>query len=302
MHLNIDYSKELDIISIGECMVEFFPVDNMDENFRMSFGGDTLNVIAAASKLGTRTGYITKLGNDVFGDYLLSNFINLNIDVSNIKRDDNQTGLYFILNQQGKNQFLYYRKNSSASTLQYEDIATSYLKRSKILHTSGITQAISPSCRQVVKKVFANAKKLGAVTSYDPNLRLKLCSLSDARNNLTEILDHTDIMFLKVPYESSQLLGIDSEENICKYLHSKGVEIIILKVPDKDCLISYEGRIETIRTSSIDKATDTSGAGDALAGAFLAGICNEIPYTDALRTAVKFARESVKKQGTIISF
>jgi len=300
--LNLHLNRQFDIISIGECMVELCRTQG-ENHFKMSFGGDTLNVIVAASRLGGKTGYITKVGNDMFGDYLLECFKKENIDIACIKQCSAPTGIYFIINAPDRgHKFIYYRKNSSASFLKYQDIDINYLKKAKIIHTSGITQAISKSCQQLVKKILKTVKKYDCIISYDTNLRLNLCDIEEAKQNFNEILEYIDIIFLNFPYESENLLELKNPQEIFKYLHLKGIKIVILKTGKDGCIISYNQQQNKIHGNKDIKVIDTSGAGDAFAGAFLYALCNKlIPYNCA-EFANKIAQMTISKHGTVNSY
>jgi len=263
----------LDIVSLGECMIELFSEKSMAEAgyFEKSFAGDTLNVIAAASKLGSKVGYITKIGGDPFGDYLLESWKALSIDTSHVLVDPSGfNGLYFIiLKPECEREFIYYRKNSAPSTIKPEDLHPEYIKNAKIFHTSGISQAISDSSKETVKTALEIAKGARVKTSFDPNFRQKLWSTEKAKKALKDVIEFIDIIFPSAPQETEKLLGISSPKDVIKAFWDFGVEIVCVKTGCLGAVIGYDGDIRKVSQKLKVDAKDTTGTGDAFCGAFL---------------------------------
>src|SRR3972149_3705804 len=122
----------LDLVSLGECMVEFSGQGTLAEStrFAKSYGGDALNCLVAAARLGSRTGFITRVGADPFKDYLLGEWGREGIDLSQVKVIDGYNGIYFIsLQQLGQREFFYYRQGSAASRLTPTDVKEDFISR-----------------------------------------------------------------------------------------------------------------------------------------------------------------------------
>ena len=92
-----------------------------------------------------------------------------------------QTGMMFREMVAGKLAVHYYRKHSAASHMQPEDLDLDYIKGCKMLHVTGITPALSDSCRSTILAAVTAAKEAGVTVSFDPNLRLKLWTIEEAR-------------------------------------------------------------------------------------------------------------------------
>jgi 2-dehydro-3-deoxygluconokinase len=263
----------LDIVSLGECMIELCSEKSIDETgyFEKSFAGDTLNVIAAASKLGSKVGYITKIGGDPFGEYLLESWKDLSIDTSHVIVDPSGfNGLYFIiLKPECERDFIYYRHGSAPSTIKPEDLRPEYIKSAKIFHSSGISQAISGSSRDTVKTALEIAKDAGIKTSFDPNFRQKLWSAEKAKEALKDVIEFIDIIFPSAPQETEKLLGISSPEGVIKKFWDFGVEIVCVKTGCKGAVIGHKGEIRKVSQNLKVEVKDTTGTGDAFCGAFL---------------------------------
>ena len=145
-----------EIVSLGECMIELFSEQPMEEadTFRRSLAGDSLNILVAASRLGTTTGYITRLGDDPFTGYLLNAWRNEGIDVSQVTKVAGFNAVHFVaLLPGGDREFVYYRKGSAPSTIEPSDLDAGYLGSARVFHASGIAQAISESARSTVRQL-----------------------------------------------------------------------------------------------------------------------------------------------------
>src|SRR5690606_18620060 len=140
----------IDVLSLGEAMVELSarePVSLREaRTFDLGWGGDTSNVAVAVSRLGGSAGYVTKVGDDAFGASLRDLWDREGVDVRYVTVDGSRpTGVYFLSRQvAGPHAFTYYRSGSAASSLRPEDLADDLLRGVRVLHTSGITQAIGP--------------------------------------------------------------------------------------------------------------------------------------------------------------
>ena len=109
-----------DIISLGECMVELFSEEPIARagSFRKAVGGDALNTLVAAARLGASTGFVTRVGDDPFAPFLLESWRAEGIDVSHARFVEGFNAVYFIsLLPGGEREFTYYRSGSAASTM-----------------------------------------------------------------------------------------------------------------------------------------------------------------------------------------
>ena len=292
-----------DIVSIGECMVEFFWDGPMARarSFTRAFGGDTLNLLVAAARLGCRCAYITRVGDDPFAPDLVEAFQREGIDTTHAPVVDGFNGIYFIsLLEGGEREFTYYRAGSAASRLGPDDIDAGRVASAKIVHSSGITQALSPSCRAAVKRAFETARQAGVMTSFDPNLRLKLCNLEQARAALTEVLPLADVI-LPSAVEMQQLIGIEDPEQAASYFHDRGVKIVAIKLGKQGCLVSDGRSITRVPAHRPPMTVDSTGAGDAFAGGFLAGLCRGDSPANAASIGVVVAGLKLRGRGAVAS-
>jgi 2-dehydro-3-deoxygluconokinase len=270
----------MDVVSFGESLVVFNPDTpgplRQVNGFRKSLGGAESNVLIALARLGQKAGWFSKLGDDEFGRFILNSVRAEGVDVSQVKMLENEsTGLMFKENYQGFNpNVLYYRKNSAASTLSVDDVDEDYLKQAKILHITGITPALSSSACEAVFKAVKVAKANGVLVSFDPNLRLKLWSLEDAKRKILELAHYADIIMPGID-EAELLLGMKDVEDIADYFSGLGSKIVAIKLGSQGCYLRQKSEALFVPGFKVENVIDTVGAGDGFAAGLLAGVLRQ---------------------------
>ncbi|MDC0035645.1 sugar kinase [Chloroflexi bacterium] len=266
-----------DLISIGECMIELFSEEPMEssEVFQRSLAGDTFNVLVAAGRMGTSTGYITLLGDDPFQTYLQTCFEKEKIDISQVKIIPGFNAAHFVAtNPDGDREFIYYRTDSAPTHLTPDHIDENYLLSAKILHCSGIAQAISESSRNTVLEAARKAHENKKMVSYDPNYRHQLWDFETAREAMKELMPFVDIFMPSIPADSQALFGTNDTNQVIKEAINMGVEIVVVTKGHMGSSIYASGEKFDLDPYQTRKVIDTTGAGDAFNGAFLHGIMN----------------------------
>jgi len=271
----------MDVVTFGESMVLFSPDSTGPlryvQNFNKSIAGAESNVAIALARLGHKVGWFSKLGNDEFGRYIQSIIRGEGVDVSNVILDaEKSTGILF------KERFMhsnpnvyYYRRDSAASTLKPEEIDGAYIKSAKILHITGITPALSKSCRETVFKAIEIAKQNNVLVSFDPNIRLKLWSAKEAVPVLLEIAKKADIIFPGIE-EGEMLLGLNTPEDISRKFMDMGCSLVAVKLGEKGCYICNKEEAHYVNGYTIENPQDTVGAGDGFAAGFLSGLIGKL--------------------------
>lgn len=299
-----DRPAELDIISIGECMIEMFcegPLATTD-TYTRTFAGDTMNMLVAASRLGAKTGYVTHVGNDPFQDFLTEAWRSEGIDLRCATPLDRPNGLYFIsILPGGEREFTYYRAGSAASFLEPADIDPDYIGSAKVVYASGITQAISQSSRAAVLEAFRIARENNVVTAFDTNLRLGLWSLDDAREALDEIIPHVDILLPSAPEESEALFGTDDARVVIGSARERGVRMVAVKCGVDGAVLGLDDGIHEIPAYVQGQVADTSGAGDVFNGGLLYGLTHGMNAVEASRLGTVMAGLKVRGRGATYS-
>jgi len=260
-----------DLVALGEPLLEFNQTRAGEELYLQGFGGDTSNCVIAASRLGASTAYVTRLGDDAFGRKFLGLWKRENVDSSGVGTDsDAPTGIYFVTHGDRGHEFSYLRAGSAASRMRPADMPLDLIRDAKVLHVSGISQAISASACASVFAALDAAGEAGARISYDSNLRLKLWPLARARAVIVATLPLCD-WFLPSLDEAALLSGASEASAILDWCHASGAPLIALKMGADGVWLSSEKGRERIPGHRVD-AIDATGAGDCFDGAFAARI------------------------------
>ncbi len=291
-----------DLISIGECMVELFSEDQMEEadTFTRSLAGDSFNICVAAQRLGTSAGYITRLGDDLFAAYLLNTWKSQGIDTSQVRTVEGFNAVHFVaLLPDGNREFVYYRSGSAPTTLRPEDLDADYIGSAKVLHCSGVAQAISESARATVLRAAQIAKERGLKVSYDPNYRHQLWGPDDMREAAAELLPFVDYFLPNTPDDSQALIGSDDPYRMIEHYRDLGAPVVAVTRGEDGAVIGSEDGIVEIPAYSPGGPIDTTGAGDAFNGGFIHGLLNGMSIADAGRLGTITAGLKLRGRGAL---
>ncbi len=296
-------TESLDIICIGESLIELSTDERLvfAQTLNKYYGGDAIVTAVAASRLGSRVGFITRVGNDAFKDFLLDSWAAENIEINYVRLVEGYNGLYIVSRQSdGKKELAFYRKKSAATMLSIDDIQEDYIERASIVYSTGITQSLSQSARDAVNKAFFVAKCKQTLTAYDPNFRSGLWSETEAREAFEEVVDNVDILLLNSKHDGEKLFQQNSPDKLIKTYWDMGVSIVAVKMGDQGSVIGYKGEISHI-PSCIGDIVDTTGAGDAYNGGFLHGISAGYTPFEAAKLACIVAAKQIRGLGAIKS-
>jgi 2-dehydro-3-deoxygluconokinase len=257
-----------EIISLGEPLFELNQPRG-EEIYRPGHGGDTSNCAIAAARQGARVGYITAIGADQFGESFMRLWAEEGIDTSSVKKSPvAHTGIYFITHGPDGHVFSYLRVGSAAARMTPDDIPADYLKGARILHTSGISLAISSSAADTVFTAMRIARGAGVDVSLDTNLRLRLWPLDRARAIVHAAAGLTDLLRPSID-DARQLTGLTDPDKIVDFYLGLGPKVVALTLGEDGALIATAGKRERI-PSPRAKLVDATGAGDMFHGAYLA--------------------------------
>jgi 2-dehydro-3-deoxygluconokinase len=258
-----------DIIAIGEPLGEFNQTRAGELNYRFGHGGDTSNAIIAAARSGARTGYVTAVGDDSFGQSFLDLWRREGVDVSGVKVDPAaHTGVYFVTHGSDGHEFSYLRAGSAASRMGPADVPAAMIAKAGILHVSGISQAISASAADMVFEAIRVAKAAGVTVCYDTNLRLRLWPLARARAVTNAAMAMADIALPGLD-DARQLTGLSDPDAIADFYLGRGSSIVAMTLGKDGALVVTRNDRRRVPSIKVD-AVDATGAGDCFDGAFLA--------------------------------
>ncbi|NBK23395.1 MAG: sugar kinase [Spirochaetia bacterium] len=272
------------VVTIGESLVAFIPNAHTKLRYVQQFSkvvvGAESNVAVGLAKLGIESSWVSKVGNDEFGQFIIRELRAEGVDTSQVKlSNDNPTAIMFKqFSANLDSSVFYYRNGSAASTLALADIDLEYLRQAKLLHLSGITPALSDSCKQTVIELFRFAKQEGILISFDPNIRRKLWSEEEAKKTLKPLLLASDIALLGED-EGELLLGTSDAQQISKLLLASGVRSVGVKQGSRGSSVADASGFYQIDPYPV-KVVDTIGAGDAFNAGFLTGFLEGKPIKE----------------------
>lgn len=262
--------KDLDLVALGEPLMEFAAIERDGERLYLpGFGGDTSNVAIAAARQGAKTAYVTALGADAFGRGFLELWDAEGVDRSSVTvREGGRTGIYFISYGADGHEFSYFRAGSAASLVGPADVPLDLVAKARVLHVSGISQAISESAADAVFAAIRHARAHGTKVSYDTNLRLPLWPLDRARAVIHAAIAGADVARPGLD-DARKLTGLGTPDEVVDFYLGLGCGIVALTLGKDGTLVATADERRTIPSCRVD-AVDATGAGDAFGGAFLA--------------------------------
>lgn len=295
--------EHLDIICIGESLVELSADKSISQAdfFNKYYGGDSITTAVTAAILGSKTGYITRIGNDYFKDFLLDSWQSAGIDISSVKLIDGTNGLYFIsIKENNEKEFTYYRKKTAGTYLSIDDIDPDYIGAAKIVYSPGTTQSLSVTAKDAVKKAFEIAKEKSIKVAYDPNVNRKLWRTDEASAAFEEVVEYVDILLLNSEHDAEPLIGTNSPDKTIKYYWDRGISHVIVKSGGKGTYVGYNGDISFVPAISTT-LVDATCAGDAFNGAYLHGIVSGYSPVESAKLGTIVAAYQVQGIGAIKS-
>ncbi len=255
-------------------------------DFERKVGGAELNLAIGCARLGLRTGWISRLGNDEFGKYIYNFARGEGIDVTHVELlDGYPTSVNFKeIREDGTGSTFYYRMNSPMLTMTADHLPEEEIKRARILHLTGVFSAISRHDMSVIYRAIEIAKNNGVLVAFDPNIRLKLWSKEEARQCLGPLLPSVDIM-LTGQDEAELLLGVSDPDDIIRSFAEMGIRRIAIKRGAEGSIGYDNGQRISKPALPPNAIVDTVGAGDGFDAGFLLGVVKGWPLDKVMTFA-----------------
>ncbi|MDR1400615.1 MAG: carbohydrate kinase [Treponema sp.] len=261
-----------DVTAIGELLIDFTPSGTNEQGialFGRNPGGAPANVLAMINKLGGKTAFIGKVGDDEFGRFLEKTLVNAGIDTEGLLKDAAYlTTLAFVhLSETGDRSFSFYRKNGADLMLVWDEINQRLIDDAKIFHFGSVSLSGQP-CRDTLHAAVRYAAVQGKIISYDPNYRSLLWpDEAEARTEISKLISAADI--LKVSEEEMTLLTNETNwKKGAARLAEEGPAIVLVSRGAKGAYFRCAAG-SGCRPAYDVKTVDTTGAGDSFLGAVL---------------------------------
>lgn len=266
------------VILVGEPMALFIAEEKgkLDTvtTFKRSAAGAEMNVAIGLKRLEHEVCYITKLGKDPFGKYMIDFLNKEGIDTSKICFDDHFPTAFQLKEKTDERdpEVAYYRNGSAASNIRVDDVDQIDMKGFDHFHLTGIFPAISESSRATLLYLIEKAKNSGLSTSFDPNLRPSLWKNKDQMvEMINKIAVRCDTVLPGIN-EGRILTDYENEKDIADFYLAKGVKNIVIKMGPQGAYVKTQTEEAYIKGYHVNRIVDTVGAGDGFAVGFLSGL------------------------------
>jgi 2-dehydro-3-deoxygluconokinase len=275
-----------DLVGLGECMVELWSDGPLEEavTLRRGYGGDVLNSLVMASRLGARSAFVSRVGDDPFAAGLLAAWQAEGVDTSASPIVPGINGVYFIsVGAGGERSFTYRRSGSAASFLSPDDVDRSPVDRAAAVLLSGITQALSPSAEAATLRAAERARAVGALVAFDPNYRSALWAERGRREGrdgrelaaaaAAALLPLTSLALPSAPADAA-VVGLDDADptTLARAFTERGAEAVALKLGAQGSFVWRGDHGDHVAPAPVAEARDTTGAGDAWNAALLVAL------------------------------
>ncbi len=280
----------------GEAMIEFAPAAG--GTYLRGVAGDTLNTAVYLRRGGLQVQYLSAVGDDVFSAAIIDLLREEGIDHSTVAVfPGRQPGLYVIHNDAtGERSFSYWRDQSPARERFDRPV---HLKDIDAFYFSGITLAICRSGLENLRHLLEDLRRRHCKIVFDPNFRPSLWDdVNQAREHYRAILPLCDTVLPTLEDETA-LWGLDSVDSCYDFYRDLGVGELVIKTPGLQAIGFLHDESCPIQATPVE-VVDTTGAGDAFAGGYLAARLQGQGLGEAIVAGQTLAARVVRHRGAII--
>lgn len=294
-----------EVVTFGETMVIFDPSFDGPlryvHQFQKGFGGAESNVAIGVTRLGHTAGWISQVGRDELGTYLINVIRSEGVDVSRVtKTDEGPTGLYLKERVRGDaTNVYYYRAGSAASHMHKNLIDWEYVKQAKILHVSGITPFLSESCLELTMEMVRFAKENDIYVVFDPNLRMKIIKKFPDHIAVLKRLAGMADLFLPGLDEARYLFGDKSAEELLDLCLQEGADSVVIKDGAHGSYYASDMERGFTESHQVEKIVDPIGAGDGFAAGVITGLLEDLSLREAVGRGAAIGAMMVTVKGDI---
>lgn len=267
-------SKKYDVVALGELLIDFTENGTSSQGnpiLEANPGGAPCNVLAMLNKAGHTTGFVGKVGNDMFGTQLENALVEVGISTEGLVKDDKiHTTLAFVHTfEDGDRDFSFYRNPGADMMLSADEINQEMIKDCKIFHYGSLSMT-SDVCLEATKKGIEMAKEAGAIISFDPNLREPLWdSLDNAKEKIAFGMSKCNVLKIS-DNEIQWFTGKEDFEEGIEVLKSQYDFDLILLSLGRDGSMAFSKSSKAIVKPFLQENTiETTGAGDTFCGSVL---------------------------------
>jgi 2-dehydro-3-deoxygluconokinase len=289
--------RPCDALCLGETMVLVTPTVggrlDASSSFVLRAGGAESNVAMYLSDLGHRSVWLSRIGADPLGQLLLDQIGSTGVDTSAVIVDPHHpTGVFFKDPSPEQTRVFYYRKSSAASRMSRELIGTVLSSPPKVLHLTGITPALSSTCRDLIDHLVFDRPLGETLISLDVNYRASLWP-SHPGEYLRRLAQAADVVFVGLD-EAEALWGSQTAADVRATVSFP--ETLVVKNGGGDATSFHQEGQDSVAAPHVD-IIDPVGAGDAFAAGWLSGMLRGLDQQNRLRLGHAVAGVALRSTG-----
>jgi len=299
------------IVCYGELLIDMISSNTgsliQSKSFLKKFGGAPANVSMGLAKLGAPVRFMGKVGDDPFGHFLKNTLEKNKVltDKLILSKTDKTTLAFVSLDKEGQRDFFFYKGAHESITSSEVDLPD----KTYVFHFGSLTQT-NNTAYNATDKLLRQAKKMGAIISYDPNVRESLWgNLNLARDVILATIGKVDILKVN-EIEARLITNEETIEGAAKKLWRPNLDALFITLGAEGCYYKvgpHEGHVPTIPLAPVD----TTGAGDAFNAGYIYAMwearkkfaqMSEKELLFALKRATTIASLTTTKKGAISAF
>jgi len=303
----------MDIVTLGEMLIDMFPAQlglnlvNVPA-FHPKPGGAPANVAVAAARLGKKSAFIGKVGNDAFGQFLLDTLAEEGVETRGMRLDHaaRTTMAFIAMPDEHTAEFLFYRNPGADMLLRSDELDQELLRQSRAFHFGSISLINEPS-RSATIEAARIARDGGALISFDVNYRPSLWSpANDPAAVIKKMLPEVDLVKVNEG-ELDYLTGSKALNSGSRALLDRGPALCVVTLGADGSYFNTaagSGRIPPFPV----KTVDSIGCGDAFTAGLLSRLVSTANWreqliparlSEILRYANAVGALTAQKQGVI---
>lgn len=268
------------VCAFGECLIDFTPYGVSEKGnflYEQNPGGAPANLAVAIARQNGKSVFIGEVGQDMFGNFLVETLQKERVDTQGVIFSDRyNTSLAFVqLDSKGERNFTFYRNPGADVMIESRMINFNLINECEIFHFGSVSMTHNPA-RMTTFELLEYVKKQNKLITYDPNLREQLWqNLDEARYQIRKGLKYCDILKLTED-ELCFITGKNCIRESVDCLQAEyDIPLILITRAEKGCLCKAHQHYLEVAAFGVE-AIDSTGAGDAFFGSFLAGICQTL--------------------------
>ena len=270
-----DEDVHLDVATLGEALIGLDSGGTRMESARTltkSVGGAESNTVIGLTRLGHRTAFIGRVGDDPFGREVERTIRGEGIDVSCLVRDPSRpTGLLLKERWDSRVSVYYHRTMSAGSGLDVSDVDLDLVARARLLHVTGVTLALGEGPRKAALAAATAARAAGVTVSLDANFRRKMGTPEELVGQFRELAPLADHVLLSWS-DAALCAGSADEGTVRDYARGLEASTVVVKGPHGGAVAFVDGELAAEVEPSPVKVVDPVGAGDGFAVGYLHGL------------------------------